>query len=163
MIADWYDYDIGLLSVWYSKFYGINIFLCVSDINEKTGELLLYELKTVKYKDKGEILSYDSKGGCFRAKDRKKCYISNKLKPNCYTKPQIKLLPIISEKGIPVLYYNVEHGSCLYNKIDEWKIKNTELKFTCIGRFKDYNRLIHTYWDVEKNVTDNIEKVLPEA
>lgn len=104
--------EVRLFSVWYCNCYGVHLFICCSDYDENE-EPLFYELKTVKYKDKGISLSYDKKGGNFRQKDPYDCLVAPILKPNCFTKPNIKLEPV-RKKGKIYFKFKLVEGTKLY-------------------------------------------------
>lgn len=142
---------VKMFSVWFSKSYGLNIFVCCSDYDDNENPLF-YELKTVKYQNKGVILSYDKKGGNFRQKDPYDCLVAPILKPNCFTKPNIKLEQV-EKNGKTYFRHKIEVGTKLYNKIKEkgglksWEEPEKYLVFKKVGDYKDYNEINRTYWE----------------
>jgi len=163
-MIDWYENDIGPFTVWHANCYGVHLFLCVGSVDEKTGNLSLYELQTKKYyskKDKkdGVVLVYDKRGSCFKAKDRYSCLIGNRLKPNCFTKANIILKPEYDENDEIVLKYKMLIGSSLYDEVKEMgyfkDYDSLEFEFSKIGGYDDYKRLINTYWVTKKIATQS--------
>lgn len=153
---DWYENGIDLFTVFHLNCYGIHLFLGVGDIDDETGMLHLYELKTVRYKD-GVALSYNSDTGTFRAKDKKECLISPRNKPNCWSKAQLRCYPIKNKKGEIILPFEIEIGSKLYEQMKkvgiykEYLLPSLNVVFKFIGNRKDYEKLAKTYWPCEIN------------
>jgi len=157
-MIDWYKNNIGPSSIWYCDYYGIPVFLCVGSVDENTGELKLHELKTVKYvckEKRGVALSFNPKDRCFRPKERFSCYISSRLKPNCYSKSNITAMPQYNSEGKIVLKIKIEYNSALYRDMikmgnyQSWRIPNLVLEFHCIGDRKKYKEIINTYWPMK--------------
>jgi len=174
---DWLEDGLGIFSVWHLNCYGVHVFLCVGDVDVNSNMVMLYELKTVRYKAKdgrtGTALSYDERGGAFRAKERNQCLIAPISKQNCFSRPPLKAYIKKNKKGEFIIPFEVDYDSRLYYEIKkkgiykDYMCYNLKMVFKFQGGRKKYRDLMTTYWPDEsqeqKQIVMNVSEKVYDA
>jgi len=155
-----YGYEI-----FYLYYYGVNVFLCVGDIEEPY--VYVYEVETFFHNDLGvETLEWDTTNRVFKGKGSFDCYIIPDGADNSYSGKALKLKPVVIDKEL-LLPVTVRVDSKLYAAAS--KINNRSLpvgvyyaKKICDGSNKQIDELLETGFET-KVIPWESYKGIPQA
>lgn len=151
------------------KYYGVNVFLCVGEVDDDY--VYLYELELAKVKNKEDTykLVYNKQNRRFKGKKVEDCLIVPKTsKGNSFFSKSLKTEPLLI-RDKPFIQIKIERYSPIYNEaIKIGKYRDYEImpgifkaKLICDGTAEEMTKLIHTEFYIP--VTSEEEFIFSEA